>query len=141
MHTGYKSLEIYRSAHELGVRIHHFSLKLPRFENYESGSQLRRASKSISANIVEGYGRRRYKSDWIKFLIYAHFSCLETQEWLEYVLDCHENLVQLTMSLLQDVEVLGRQINKFLQAVEREHRSVKQDSSHILHPTSHISYL
>ena len=55
---GYKELEIYRLAHELGVAVHEFSLTLPRHEMYESGSQMRRSAKSVAANIVEGYGRR-----------------------------------------------------------------------------------
>ena len=66
--TGYKDLEIYHTAHELGVACHHFSLLLPKYELYETGSQLRRSSKSISANIVEGYCRRRYKAEFIRFL-------------------------------------------------------------------------
>ena len=75
---GYKSLEVYRLAHELGTRIHEFSLRLPKYELYETGSQLRRASKSISANIVEGYGRRRYKAEFIRFLVFSQASCDET---------------------------------------------------------------
>src|SRR5690625_6379310 len=42
------------------------SMNLPKYELYETGSQIRRSSKSIRANIVEGYGRRRYKRDYIK---------------------------------------------------------------------------
>ncbi|MCP4373220.1 MAG: four helix bundle protein, partial [Deltaproteobacteria bacterium] len=39
---------------------------------YEEGSQIRRSSKGITSCIAEGYGRRRYKSDFIKFIVYAH---------------------------------------------------------------------
>ena len=65
----YKDLEIYQISHQLGVDIHKFTLRLPKFEIYETGSQLRRASKSVSVNIVEGYCRRRYKAEFIRFLI------------------------------------------------------------------------
>lgn len=51
----YRDLEIYNMAHKMGVDIHKFSLTLPKYELYETGSQMRRASKSVSANIVEGY--------------------------------------------------------------------------------------
>ena len=54
---GYQNLRVYHLAHELGVEAHHLSLRLPKYELYETGSQLRRAAKSVSANIVEGYGR------------------------------------------------------------------------------------
>lgn len=45
---------------------------------YEEGSQIRRSVKPIKSNIVEGYGRRRYKADYVKFLIYAQASNDET---------------------------------------------------------------
>jgi four helix bundle protein len=50
---------------------------------YEEGSQIRRSSKSIVANFVEGYGRRHYKAEYIKFLTYALASCDETKAHLE----------------------------------------------------------
>jgi four helix bundle protein len=57
--------------------------KLPRFELYEQGTQIRRSCKSTRSNIVEGYGRRRYKQDYIRFLCYAESSCDETLDHLE----------------------------------------------------------
>lgn len=45
---------------------------------YELGSQLRRSSDSVPTNIVEGYGRNKYKADFVKFLTYSCASCLET---------------------------------------------------------------
>ena len=83
--TGCRELKIYRYAHELGVAAHHLSLRLPKYELYETGSQLRRAAKAVSANMVEGYGRRRYKADFIRFLIYAKSSLDETEEHLQYI--------------------------------------------------------
>jgi len=116
--SGYNNLNIYQKAHELGVSIHQFSLKLPKFELYETGSQIRRASKSISANIVEGYGRRRYQADYIKFLLYSQSSCDETKEWLLYIQDLYENLTLEAKKLISEADQLGRQINVFIQSVE-----------------------
>ncbi len=65
----YKNLEIWQEARKLSIEIHKMSLKLPNFELYETGCQIRRSSKSIRSNIVEGYGRRKYKSDYIRFII------------------------------------------------------------------------
>lgn len=59
------------------------TMNLPKFELYEVGSQIRRSSKSIRSTIVEGYGRRRYKADFIRFLVYAHSSTDETRDHLE----------------------------------------------------------
>jgi len=74
----YEDLEIYRLSHDLAIEIHKVSLSLPKFELYEEGSQLRRAAKSIPVNIVEGFGRRRYKNEFIRFLTFALASCDET---------------------------------------------------------------
>ncbi len=79
----YRDLEIWKMARELVVPIHKMTLeKLPKFELYEEGSQIRRSSKSISSNIVEGYGRSRYKNEYIKYLTYAIASCDETRDHL-----------------------------------------------------------
>jgi len=122
----YKDLEIYQLAHQLGVEIHKFSLCLPKFELHEIGSQLRRASESISANIVEGYGRRRYKAEFIRFLIYSHSSCNETIEWVEYIRDCHRELKSVSQGFLARLDKLGRKINRFIRAVEKDHKVPKQ---------------
>jgi four helix bundle protein len=116
--AGYKDLKIYQEAHRLGVAIHHFSLNMPKHELYETGSQIRRASKSISANIVEGYGRRRYQADYVKFLVYAQSSCDETNEWISYIIDLYEDLAVEGQVLLAEIDGLGRQINAFIQSVE-----------------------
>ena len=67
----YRELDIYNLSFEYAIEVHKASLKLPKFELYEQGSQVRRSSKSIKDNIVEGYGRRVYKQDFIRFLVYA----------------------------------------------------------------------
>ncbi|MFZ0282814.1 MAG: four helix bundle protein, partial [Bacteroidales bacterium] len=72
--SSYKDLEIYQIAFALAKRVHIASFKLPAFELYEQGSQIRRSSKSIKDQIAEGYGRRRYKAEFIKYLIYAQSS-------------------------------------------------------------------
>ena len=82
--AGYEDLSLYKLAKRMAVEIHTMTLdELPKFEMYEQGSQIRRSSKSIVANLVEGYGRRNYKADYIKFLTYALASCDETKAHLE----------------------------------------------------------
>lgn len=116
--NGYRDLKVYQEAHRLGMEIHKFSLKMPKLELHEIGSQIRRASKSISANLVEGYGRRRYQADYVKFLVYAQASCDETNEWLTYIVGLYEDLSTEGRCLLDEVDGLGRQLNMFIQSVE-----------------------
>ncbi len=123
----YRDLEIWRMARELVVVVHKMTLeKLPKFEMYEEGSQIRRSSKSISSNIVEGYGRHRYKNEYIKFLIYALASCDETRDHLEIIFETGS----LTDKVLYDdlckrYDILGRKINNFLQRVIAGHFAPK----------------
>lgn len=80
----YKNLEIWKPADELVVEIHEKTLtRLPKFEMYKEGSQIRRSSKSVKATIVEGYGRKRYKAEFIKFLVYSLGSNDETTDHVE----------------------------------------------------------
>ena len=115
--SSYRDREIYKVAFRLAIKVHHASLKLPSFELYEQGSQIRRSSKSVKDQITEGYGRRRYKSDFIKFLIYSHSSCDETTSQLEMIKMLYPNLPEFS-ELLQEYEDLGRKINSFIQYVE-----------------------
>lgn len=82
-YQSYRDLDIYKKAHKLAIEIHEMSLNLPKFEMYEEGSQIRRSSKSVKSNIVEGFGRRRYKQEFIKFLTYSLASCDETTTHLD----------------------------------------------------------
>jgi len=114
----YKDLDIYNLAFEYAVEVHNLTMKLPKYEMYEQGSQVRRSSKSIKDNIVEGYGRRRYKQDFIKFLVYAHASLLECISQLEMIHKLHPNLE--VSSLITKYDALGAKIYSFTKYVEKD---------------------
>lgn len=116
----YRNLEIYKLARELAVEIHKMSLTLPKFELYEQGSQIRRSSKSIRSNIVEGYGRRKYTADYSRFLTFAHSSCDETIDHLESLLETKSLKDEdLFKSLLDRYNHLGAMLNRFNQRVSK----------------------
>ncbi|WP_046756392.1 four helix bundle protein [Kordia jejudonensis] len=114
----YQDLDIYKKAFNLSLQVHEISLSLPKYELYEQGSQVRRSSKSITANIVEGYGRNRYKADFIKFLVYAQASCDETINHLHCIAEIHNKKNELN-PMLESYIILGKQINKFITYVDR----------------------
>jgi four helix bundle protein len=115
----YRELEIYNLSKQLAMRVHELSLTLPKHEMYEEGSQVRRSSKAIASLIVEGYGRNRYKAEFIKYLTYSHAECDETILHLELL---HETKslqdTELYKELSTQYDQLGRKINKFIQWVE-----------------------
>jgi four helix bundle protein len=121
----YKKLTIWQKARELVVDIHKMTLReLPQFELYEEGSQIRRSIKSVKSNIVEGYGRRRYKQEFIRFLIFSLASCDETTDHLETLYET-ESLKDevLYQDLHERLQTLGKKINLFIQSVQKEHKT------------------
>ena len=109
--------------------------ELPKFEMYEEASQIRRSVKSIRSNIVEGYGRRRYKQEFIRFLVFAHASCDETIDHLEGLFETGSLANEASYRELQaQVDLLGRKLNVFIEGVEREHRAAP--ASRIAHRAS-----
>ena len=120
----YRKLEIWQKARELVIDIHKMTLsKLPRFELYEEGSQIRRSSKSIVSNIVEGYGRRKYLNDFIRFLTYAIASCDETKVHLEMLNETGSLTEGNVEELNQRYEELGAKLYNFREAVAKSHRA------------------
>ncbi len=113
-YNGYKDLEIYQISYKLALDIHALSLKMPKFELYEEGSQIRRASKSIVANIVEGFGRRRYKKEFIRFLTFAHASCDETKVHLNCIFDTDYIPKEIFNKYCVEYDKLGQKIHNFI---------------------------
>jgi four helix bundle protein len=122
----YKDLEVWQIAKELSVEIHRMTLTFPKFEMYEEGSQIRRSSKSIRSNIVEGYGRRRYKNEFIRYIVFAIASTDETIDHLEILFET-ESLKdkEFFNKLLEKANLLDKKLIKFLQSVEKQHLSEK----------------
>ena len=116
----YRNQEIWHLAREQSNKIHSMSLKLPKFEMYETGSQIRRSAKSVRSNIVEGYGRRRYKQEYIRFLVFALASNDETRDHLDSLFETKSlKDKELYHTLISDCDTVGKKLNLFIQAVEK----------------------
>jgi len=118
----YKNLEVWKLAREAVIEIHLMSLALPKFEQFEEAQQIRRSVKSVKSNIVEGYGRRKYKQDFIRFLIIAVASLDETIDHLETLAET-ESLKDKAVfeNLNSKLILLSKKLINFLKAVEEKH--------------------
>ena len=120
----YRDLEIWKLARQMAIAVHRMTLQnLPKFEMYEEASQIRRSAKSISANIVEGYGRRRYKQEFIREVLFETGSLTNKVVYRD---------------LSAGLDLLGRKLNVFIDSVERLHRSNRGD---IPNPATRIAHL
>ena len=112
----YRDLEIFKESKRLALLVHAMSLRLPKFELYEEGSQIRRSSKSVASNIVEGHGRKRYKAEFIRYLIVAHAECDETLLHLAFLEESGSatDVKQMRM----EYEILSKKIYTYINWVE-----------------------
>jgi len=113
----YKDLEIYNLAYELALKVHHLTMEFPLHELYEQGSQLGRSFKKIKDTIAEGFVRRRYKDEFIRFLIFAHSSSIEAISQQELINDLYYK-EKLPIQFIDDYNKPGRKINSFIQYFE-----------------------
>ncbi len=70
------------------MNIFSLSRNFPKEEKYSLTDQIIRSSRSVTANIAEGWGKRTYENEFKKHLIYAMGSLEETKVWLQFAKDC-----------------------------------------------------
>ena len=110
-----EDLQIYQIAYKLMLDIHHITLKFPKIEQYGGiADQLRRSSKSITANIVEGFGRQRfYKDEFKRQLVYAIGSCDETMLWIKTSKDLKYINSYMANRYIKEYKILVKKISTF----------------------------
>src|SRR4051812_22431518 len=85
---GVEDLGVFRRAYALSLEVHRASLEFPRIEQFALADQVRRASKSICANLAEGFGRQPVsKPEFRRFVMMALGSADEMQVWSLYCRD------------------------------------------------------
>ena len=85
---GFEELDVFRRAYALSLEVHRASLDFPRIEQFALADQIRRASKSICANLAEGFGRQAVsKAEFRRFVTMALGSSDEMQVWVLYCRD------------------------------------------------------
>src|SRR5438128_4130244 len=100
MLQGHRDLTVYQLAYKLAMEIFNLSKSFPREELYSLTDQIRRSSRSVAANIAEGFRKRRYPNMLVSKLCDSDGEATETQVWLDFAHDCgymsQENRDRLT---------------------------------------------
>jgi four helix bundle protein len=81
-------MDVYKMAFESAMRMFEISKRFPNEETYSLTDQIRRSSRSVCANIAEGWRKRRYEAAFINKLSDAEAEAAETQTWLEFAFEC-----------------------------------------------------
>jgi four helix bundle protein len=99
-------------AFESAMRIHEISKRFPKEETYSLTDQIRRSSRSVCANIAEGWRKRRYEAAFVSKLTDAEAEAAETQTWLDFASECDYLSEDVKQELWQNYDhVIGKLVN------------------------------
>jgi four helix bundle protein len=113
----FEDLDVFQRAYRISLEVHRASVKFPAIEQRVLGDQIRRASKSICANVAEGFGKQGYSAgEFKRYLASAIGSADEMRVWLRYCLDLE--LIDNAQWLTWRDEYLA--IAKMLQGLSRK---------------------
>ena len=100
----YKDLIVYTKAYGLAMEIFFVSMEFPKEEKYSLIDQIRRSSRSVTANLAEAWAKRRYKKVFVNKLTDCLGEANETIVWLNYSKDCNYLLEEMFVKLRDECE-------------------------------------
>jgi four helix bundle protein len=108
----HQELIVYQMAFKTSMEIFKITKSFPKEEIYSLTSQIRRSSRSVSANISEAFRKRRYEKAFIAKLSDSEAEAAETQVWLDYSLECEYISKESHTKLFNDYEnIIGKIVN------------------------------
>lgn len=110
MSKGFKDLKVYQMAYQLAMDIFHLSKSFPKEETYSLTDQIRRSSRSVCANIGEGYRKRNYPKHFSSKMTDADGECSETMIWLDFSKDCSYISLESYKELYEKYLEVGRML-------------------------------
>ena len=106
----FKDLIVYKKAYKLAMDIFEVSKKFPPEEKFSLTDQIRRSSRSVCANLAEGYRKRRYPAHFVSKLSDSQTENTETQVWLDFAHDCK----YLEKELYEEFTFANNEVGKML---------------------------
>ncbi len=117
-----EDLQIYQIGYKLMLQIHTLTLGFPKIEQYAGiADQLRRSSKSIVANITEGFGKQKfYKDEFKRMLVYSIGSCDETILWIKTSKDLGYISDDIFQKQTNNYKILVKKISVFTYNIKKQ---------------------
>jgi len=116
---GHRDLKVYQLAYRLAMLIFDLSKNFPNDERYSLTSQIRRSSRSVAANIAEGFRKRQYPNMFVSKLADSDAEATETQVWLDFARDCHYISTEQNRELVGRYEEIGKMLHSMVDHPER----------------------
>jgi four helix bundle protein len=106
----FKNLKVYQLSYELAMEIFEISKGFPKEEKYSLTDQVRRSSRSVCTNIVEGYRKRRYPKHFTSKITDADGEASESIVWINFAFDCKYISQDENEKLLKKYEEVGKML-------------------------------
>ena len=116
---GHRDLKVYQLAYKLAMDIFNASKSFPKEEKYSLTDQIRRSSRSVTANIAEGFRKRQYPKMFVSKLTDADGEATETQVWLDFARDSKYLLPELHAELIKGYEDVGKMLGSMMSMPEK----------------------
>jgi four helix bundle protein len=116
---GHRDLKVFQLAYKLAMEIFAATKSYPKEERYSLTDQVRRSSRSVAANIAEGFRKRQYTKMFTSKLADADAEATETQVWLDFSFDCGYLPQDLHRTLSSGYEEVGKMLGGMMAAPEK----------------------
>jgi four helix bundle protein len=114
----FKDLRVYQKARETSRAVFRLSKSFPKEEMYSLTDQIRRAVRSVGAQIAEAWGKRRYEKHFVSKLTDADAEQMETQHWVGEAFDCSYISEADAGQLNSGLEEIGRMLNSMMEKAD-----------------------
>lgn len=115
----FKNLIVYQKAYKLAMEIFEISKEFPKEELYSLTDQVRRSSRSVTSCIAESWAKRRYEKAFICKLTDSLGEEFETENWLDYSVDCKYLDKEVQIRLLNDYEEVRKMLISMINNPEK----------------------
>ena len=116
---GYRDLKVFQLAYELAMEIFNESKSFPKDERFSLTDQIRRSSRSVAANLAEGFRKRQYPRMFLSKLADSDGEAAETQVWLDFARDCGYLPAERRDQLTKGYEEVGKMLGTMMSMPEK----------------------
>lgn len=116
---GFRDLKVYQLAYKSAMEIFQASKTFPQEERFSLTDQIRRSSRSVAANIAEGFRKRQYPNMFVSKMADSDAESAETQVWLDFARDCGYLPENLHATLIGQYEEIGKMLGAMIQHPEK----------------------
>lgn len=114
----FNKLIVFQKSFDLAMKVFEETKAFPKEEIYSLTDQIRRSSRSVSANVAEGYRKKVYPKSFIAKMVDADGECSETIVHLMYAEACGYISKETSIALVREYEEIGRILGSIIRKPE-----------------------